>query len=95
LARALACRPRLLLLDEIMAGLNAREVGEIMEVIENVNRSKVTIVMIEHIMKAVMGVSHRVLVLNHGRRIALGSPEEIAEDKLVIQSYLGKRYMRE
>lgn len=94
LARALAMNPKLLLLDEVMAGLNPREVEDMMEIILEVNRNGATILMIEHIMKAVMGISKRVMVLHHGKRIALGSPKEIAEDEEVIKSYLGERFAR-
>jgi branched-chain amino acid transport system ATP-binding protein len=94
LARALAMNPKLLLLDEVMAGLNPREVEDMMEMMLEVNRNGATILMIEHIMKAVMGISQRVMVLHHGKRIALGSPKEIAKDEEVIKSYLGERFAR-
>lgn len=94
LGRALAAKPKLLLLDEVMAGLNKSEVAEFMETVRKINRSGITILMIEHIMKAVMGVSHRILVLHHGKKIGLGTPEKIAEDETVIESYLGKRFKK-
>jgi len=81
LARALAMELALLLLDEVMAGLNAKEVEWAMGLIQQVNRRGVTILVIEHVMKAIMGISHRILVLHHGRRIALGTPQEVAAVK--------------
>ena len=94
LARALVMEPKLLLLDEVMAGLNQREVEDLMQMIIEINRKGVAILVIEHVMKAVMGISHRIMVLHHGKRIALGPPKEIVEDKKVIESYLGERFVR-
>ena len=94
LARALAMDPLLLLLDEVMAGLNPKEVGWVMGLVQEVNRRGVTILMIEHVMKAIMGISHRVLVLHHGRRIALGSPQAVSQDPAVIEAYLVRRYAK-
>jgi branched-chain amino acid transport system ATP-binding protein len=92
LARALAMDPKLLLLDEVMAGLNPREVGEVMGLVKQVNAMGVTVMLIEHLMKAVMGLCDRILVLHHGRPIALGTPDAVAEDETVITAYLGARY---
>lgn len=92
LARALAMEPKVLLLDEVMAGLNPREVEGAMRLLEAVNRQGVTVLMIEHVMKAIMGISQRILVLHHGRRIALGTPAEVSRDAQVVEAYLGSRY---
>jgi len=85
-------RPDLLLLDEVMAGLNPTEVESIMQLIRKVRESGVTILVIEHVMKAIMGLCDRVLVLHHGQRIALQTPSEIVNNEQVIKAYLGDRY---
>jgi branched-chain amino acid transport system ATP-binding protein len=89
LARALATRPALLLLDEVMAGLNPTEIGEIIEVIREVRDAGVTILLIEHVMQAVTSLAERVYVLNQGRMIAEGTPAAIAENPEVVEAYLG------
>ncbi len=89
LARALATGPRLLLLDEVMAGLNPTEIVEIVGVIRNIRASGVTILLIEHVMQAVTSLAERVYVLNQGRMIAEGTPAAIADDEAVIEAYLG------
>ncbi len=94
LAKALAMDPKLLLLDEVMAGLNPRETQEAMQLIQTVHRSGVTLLVIEHIMRAVMGISTRVVVLHLGRVLAEGSPEQIVRDEHVIAAYLGERYAK-
>jgi branched-chain amino acid transport system ATP-binding protein len=89
LARALATGPRLLLLDEVMAGLNPTEIVEIVEVIKGIRKAGVTVLLIEHVMQAVTSLAERVYVLNQGRIIAEGSPAAIAEKSEVIEAYLG------
>jgi branched-chain amino acid transport system ATP-binding protein len=88
-ARALATRPELLLLDELMAGLNNTEVSEAMELIKRIRARGVTVVMIEHVMKAIMNVCDRIIVLHHGKKIAEGTPTEIVNSPTVIEVYLG------
>jgi len=88
-ARALATEPKLLLLDEVMAGLRPTETDRMVAILAGLNRDGLTIVLIEHVMRAVMALAHRVLVLHHGARIAEGAPETVVRDPAVIQSYLG------
>jgi len=91
LARALAARPHLLLLDELMAGLNHAEAEEAMQLIRQIKADlNLTILMVEHIVKAIVGLSDRILVLNMGQKIAEGPPQEIIHDPEVIDVYLGK-----
>ncbi|MGE5485774.1 MAG: ABC transporter ATP-binding protein [Ignavibacteriales bacterium] len=90
-ARALAARPELLLLDEMMAGLNLTEVEESMALVKSIRDTGITVVMIEHVMKAIMSICDTIIVLHHGKKIAEGTPEEIASNKTVIEVYLGER----
>ena len=89
-ARALATKPELLLLDELMAGLNPTEVAQSMELVTRIRDEGITIFMIEHVMKAIMNVCDRIIVLHHGKRIAEGTPQEIATSKTVVEVYLGE-----
>ena len=93
LARALAARPHLLLLDEVLAGLNPTEIALMVETIRRIRDDGVTILMIEHVMQAVMSVSDRVLVLDYGILIAEGRPQEVANNPKVVEAYLGNPAM--
>ena len=88
-ARAMATKPELLLLDEMMAGLNQTEIAQAMELVKQIRDKGITIVMIEHVMKAIMNVCDRIIVLHHGKKIAEGTPQEIANSKTVVEVYLG------
>jgi branched-chain amino acid transport system ATP-binding protein len=88
-ARALATQPRLLLLDEVMAGLRPTETDRMVAILRDLNRGGLTILLIEHVMRAVMALASRVLVLHHGAAIAQGTPDEVVREPAVIASYLG------
>ena len=92
IARALATEPRLLLLDEVMAGLRPAEVDEMVEIIRFLRDQGVTILVIEHIMRAIMALSDRIVVIHFGKKIAEGVPEAVASDENVIKAYLGDEY---
>jgi len=94
-ARAVATRPRLLLLDEVMAGLNPVEVDEALEMVRAVHATGVTIVLIEHVMRVIVGVCDRAIVLHFGKVLAEGVPREVLRDRRVIEAYLGERYARQ
>jgi len=94
-ARVLAMEPEVVFLDEVMAGLNPTEVEEASNLVKRVRKEKeLSIVYIEHIMKAVMGISDRIVVLHHGKKIVEGTPQKVINDQAVIEAYLGKRYAK-
>ena len=93
LARALATEPTLLLLDEVMAGLNATEIDAMVRLIGAINAGGVSVLLIEHNMRAVMSLSHRIVVLSFGEKIAEGPPRAVAADRRVIEAYLGEEYV--
>lgn len=93
LGRALATRPHLLLLDEIMAGLNPKETEEAIELTHKIRQQGITVILIEHVMQVVMNLSDRVIILHHGEKIAEGPPHEIASNERVIKAYLGEEYV--
>jgi branched-chain amino acid transport system ATP-binding protein len=92
-ARALATRPRLLLLDEVMAGLNPSELTGIIDLVRRVHAEGVTLIVIEHVMAAMMRLAQRIVMLHHGEKIAEGTPREIAGDRRVIDAYLGEEFV--
>ena len=89
IARALATRPRVLLLDEPSAGLNPKEQNDQISIIRRMNEKGITILIVEHVMKVIMDISHRILVLHYGEKIAEGGPEEIYQNEKVVEAYLG------
>jgi len=93
LARALATKPKLLLLDEVMAGLRPGEVTEMLPTIRKINETGVTIVIVEHIMQAIMNLSEKIYVISFGKKIAEGDPQDVVADEEVIKAYLGDEYV--
>ena len=93
LARALGTKPKLLLLDEVMAGLNPAEVADLLGLLREIRTRGTTLFVIEHIMAAIMAISDRILVLHNGGLIAQGPPRQVANDQSVIDAYLGERYL--
>lgn len=92
-ARSLATHPRLLLLDEVMAGLNPTEVKQMRDLLQAVSRQEITLFIIEHVMAVIMSLCQRILVLHHGEKIAEGPPAQIARHPRVVQAYLGEEYL--
>ncbi len=93
LARALATEPSLLLLDEVMAGLNATEIDAMVRLVAGINAEGISVLLTEHNMRAVMSLSHRIVVLSFGEKISSGTPREVAADRRVVEAYLGEEYV--
>jgi branched-chain amino acid transport system ATP-binding protein len=93
MARALATQPKILLLDEVMAGLNPAEIDQAVALVEKLSQAGLTIVIVEHVMRAIMAVARHIVVLDHGQKIAEGAPKQIVENPEVIRAYLGSGYV--
>ncbi|MGA2527037.1 MAG: ABC transporter ATP-binding protein [Smithellaceae bacterium] len=92
IARALATHPKMILLDEVMAGLTSVETREVIEMIRQIQKRNITILLIEHIMQAIMSLSDRIIVIHHGQKISEGNPKAVSNDEQVIKAYLGEEY---
>lgn len=90
IAKALATEPRMLLLDEVAAGLNPVEIEEVLALVRKLNAEGVTLLLVEHVMQVIMNLSHRIIVLNFGEKIAEGAPDEISHNPQVLEAYLGQ-----
>ena len=91
-AKALATQPKILLLDEVLAGLNPTEIEESVKMIKNINSSGISILMIEHVLQATMAICNHIVVLDYGKKIAEGTPQEVTSNPEVIKAYLGDDY---
>jgi branched-chain amino acid transport system ATP-binding protein len=92
LAKALATNPKLLLLDELLTGLTPKESDQAIELVKNINKQGITVLIVEHVMRVIMGLCNRVIVLNHGEKICEGNPEQVVCNENVVKVYLGKRF---
>jgi branched-chain amino acid transport system ATP-binding protein len=92
LAKALATEPKLLLLDELLTGLTPKETDEAIALIKQINKQGVTVLIVEHVMRVIMGLCNRVIVLQHGEKICEGTPQHVCSDQNVIDVYLGKKF---
>ena len=93
LAKALATSPKLLLLDELLTGLTPKECDEAIKLIKQINKQGVTVLLVEHVMRVIMGLCNRVIVLHHGEKICEGTPQHVCNDQHVVKVYLGKRFL--
>jgi branched-chain amino acid transport system ATP-binding protein len=92
LAKALATNPKLLLLDELLTGLTPKETEEAIQLIKQINKQGVTVLLVEHVMRVIMGLCDRVIVLHHGEKLCEGTPKQVCTDEKVVKVYLGKRF---